>query len=204
MQKIAWLVVVAFLCAGAAYAQAPGGNIFLGYSYAGGDIFSNNCGAPCSGGIGFLQPPSRSAGFNGFEGSLEGKFLPWIGLVADLSRHYGSADFNQVCNVGPPACTPGRVRVNSKLSTVMFGPRVSVPIGRFTPFAHALLGVSHISDSGGASNSDTAFATAIGGGLDYKLIKGLAWRFQGDELHTRFFSSTQDHFRFSTGIVFRF
>jgi hypothetical protein len=88
--------------------------------------------------------------------------------------------------------------------TVLFGPRVSVSVGKFTPFAHALVGVGHISDSQAASNSDTAFATAIGGGLDYKLIKGLAWRVQGDELHTRFFNGTQDHFRFSTGIVFRF
>ena len=27
---------------------------------------------------------------------------------------------------------------------------------------------------------------------------------QGDELHAHFFNGTQDHFRFSTGIVFRF
>ena len=204
MQKLAVLVLAAFFLVGIAHAQVPGGNIFLGYSYAGGDVFSNNCTASCPPGVAFLQPPSRSGGFNGFEGSLEGKFLPWIGIVTDLSRHYGSEDFTLVCNVGPPACTPGRATVDSKISTVLFGPRVSVPIGRFTPFAHALLGVSHISDSGAASNSDTAFATAIGGGLDYKLIKGLAWRLQGDELHTRFFNSTQDHFRFSTGIVFRF
>lgn len=135
---------------------------------------------------------------------MEGKFLPWVGIVADLSRHYGSEDFTRVCNINPPACSPGRATVNATVSSVMFGPRVSVPIGRFTPFAHALLGISHIRDSGAASNSDTAFATAVGAGLDYKLIKGLAWRFQGDELHTRFFGGTQDHFRFSTGIVLRF
>ena len=56
----------------------------------------------------------------------------------------------------------------------------------------------------GFSNSDTSLATAIGGGLDYKLIKGIAWRVQGDELHTRFFGGGQNNFRFSTGIVFRF
>jgi len=87
----------------------------------------------------------------------------------------------------------------------MFGPQVSVPIGKFSPFAHALLGAAHVSDTGdNISTSDTSLAYAIGGGLDYKLIKIIAWRLQGDELHTRFFGSTQDHFRFSTGVVFRF
>jgi hypothetical protein len=203
VQKIVGLTFTLLVFAGAASAQLPGGNIFVGYSYTGGDVFSNNCNPGCPA-IAFLQPPSRSSALNGFDGSLEGKFLPWIGIVADLSRQYGSEDFTRVCIIGPPACSPGRVTVHSTLSSVMFGPRVSVPIGRLTPFAHALIGVSHIHDSGAVSNSDTAFATAIGGGVDYKLIKGLAWRVQGEEFHTRFFGSTQDHFRFSTGIVLRF
>jgi len=97
------------------------------------------------------------------------------------------------------------VHVDAKRFTVLFGPRVSVSIGKFTPFGHVLVGAGHVTDSGsGLSSSDTSLATAIGGGLDYKLIKGIAWRFQGDELHTRFFGGGQNHFRFSTGIVFRF
>jgi hypothetical protein len=87
----------------------------------------------------------------------------------------------------------------------LIGPRLSIPVGKFTPFAHALVGAGHANDRGtGYSNSDTSLATAIGGGIDYKLIPAVAWRLQGDELHTRFFGSTQDHFRFSTGIVVRF
>jgi len=36
-------------------------------------------------------------------------------------------------------------------------------------------------------------------------VKGpLHWRFQADYLQTRFFSQTQNDFRFSTGIVFHF
>ncbi len=86
----------------------------------------------------------------------------------------------------------------------MLDPRVSVPIGKFTPFAHALFGGAHISDSNGASNSDTSFSTAIGGGIDYKLIKGLAWRIQSDEQHTKFFNNGQNNLRLATGIVVRF
>ena len=44
----------------------------------------------------------------------------------------------------------------------------------------------------------------IGGGLDYRLVKGIAWRLQGDGLITGFYGKTQTNFRLSTGLVFRF
>ncbi len=52
--------------------------------------------------------------------------------------------------------------------------------------------------------TDFSFATALGGGLDYKIIKPVAWRFQGDYVRTSFFGGTQDNVRISTGIVLRF
>jgi hypothetical protein len=88
---------------------------------------------------------------------------------------------------------------------VVLGPRVSVPVGKFTPFAEALFGASHIHDSAsGFSESDTSFATALGGGIDYRLIHGIGLRMQADMLQTRFFSSTQNNFRLSTGIALHF
>jgi hypothetical protein len=179
-----------------AQAQIPtAGNIFIGYSYSGGDAFIHAPG---------LGRASDNASLNGWEGSLEGKFLPWVGIVADLSEHFGSHDV--VACPGPPIGPPCfNAHVDAKRFTVLFGPRVSVSVGKFTPFAHALVGAGHVTDTAtGLSNSDTSLATAIGGGLDYKLIKGIAWRVQGDELHTRFFGGGQNNFRFSTGIVFRF
>ena len=83
----------------------------------------------------------------------------------------------------------------------MFGPRLSFPVGKFTPFVHALGGVGHIS---GNSLSDTSFSDALGGGIDYRLFHCLGWRFQIDALQTRFFRQTQDDVRFSTGIVLHF
>jgi hypothetical protein len=64
-----------------------------------------------------------------------------------------------------------------------------------------LLGVGHFSSN---SSSDTSFSDALGGGIDYRLFRGIGWRFQGDALQTRFFGNTQDDFRFSTGIVLHF
>ena len=64
---------IAFLTTAAA-AQIPKGNVFIGYSYLRTDLISGT-----------------HDNLNGWNGSLEGKFLPWIGIVADLSGHYGSA-----------------------------------------------------------------------------------------------------------------
>jgi hypothetical protein len=52
--------------------------------------------------------------------------------------------------------------------------------------------------------SDTSFAHAIGGGIDFKPVPLIGWRVQGDFLQTRFFSGTQNNFRLSTGIVLHF
>ena len=123
-------------------------------------------------------------------------------MVADLAVNYGSHDL-PVCGFVLPPCSV--VNVDGKRYTLMLGPQVSVPIGKFTPFAHALFGGAHMSNNGGGlSSSDTSFATAIGGGIDYKIIKGLALRFQGDELRTSLYGGTQNHLRFSTGIDIRF
>jgi opacity protein-like surface antigen len=186
------IILFVLLCAIAGYGQVPSGNVFFGYSYLRGNIFSQNV---------LLQPPSRAANFNGWEVSLDGKFLPFIGIVADVGQTYGSQTFT-FC--GPaPACVTGQ-RIDSRVLTGLVGVRGSFSVKRFTPFAHALFGGAHISDSHATSNSDTSFATAIGGGLDYKFVKGVAWRFQGDELHTSFFGGGQNNFRFSTGLVLRF
>ena len=187
MRKAARLVLFVFSVAGVACAQIPTrGNIFAGYSYmrADSDVFP-------------AIIPTSGVNLNGWEGSLEGKFLPWIGVVADFGGNYGSAQ-----SVPLPS---GSSRVDARLYTVLFGPRVSVSVGRFTPFFHGLFGVGHVSaSSSGFSTSDTSFAKDIGGGLDYKLIKGVAWRVQGDGLFTHVFGVSQDNFRFSTGIVLRF
>jgi Outer membrane protein beta-barrel domain len=181
VRKFGVIAILVFSISGAAFAQVPSGNIFVGYSYSRTDSFGG------------------TKNLNGWEGSLEGKFLPWIGIVADFGAGYGKDNsFVAVtCPVQGCPFTSNSLRRN----TYLFGPRVSVPIGRFTPFAHALFGAAHINDQG---VTDTSFATAVGGGVDYKLIKGIAWRVQLDNVHTNFFSTGENHLRFSTGIDFRF
>lgn len=195
MRKIAGILFGIFTIAGVAQAQIPtSGNIFFGYSYSGGDVFLHD-------GV-EVQSASHSASLNGWQASLEGKFLPWVGIVLDGAVDYGSHSL-AACGFILPPCRI--VNMDGRRYTLMVGPQVSVPVGKFTPFAHALFGGAHMSNSGGGlSSSDTSFATAIGGGLDYKLIKGLALRFQGDELHTSLYNGTQNHLRLGVGIDVRF
>lgn len=170
----------------AASAQIPTkGNIFLGYSYMSADTNS-----------------SSRANLNGWNGSLEGKFLPWVGIVADLSGQYGSPSVSIACPQTCPTAHPSEHMLN-----VLFGPQVSVSVGKITPLVHVLGGVSHVnisSTSLTSSASDISFGDAIGGGLDYKLIPMIGWRLQADLLQTRFFSNTQNNFRLATGIVVHF
>ena len=171
----------------------PKGNVFVGYSY-------NRAGTSQPGAFN-----TDSSNLNGWEGSLEGKLLPFIGIVADVSGHYGSTTFAAPidCTLAQPLCSP--IHQDVKEYNFLLGPRVSVAVGKVRPFAHALFGAAHINLNGsGTSNSDTSFATAIGGGIDYHLLPLLGWRVQGDYLQTRFFSNKQNDFRFSTGLVLNF
>ena len=175
------LLFLTLLCAWSspAAAQVPKGNVFFGYSYGSADLNHNN-----------------RSNLNGWEGSLEGKFLPFIGIVADLNGLYGTNNFPSSTQV---------FHVDAHEYNYLFGPRVSFSVARVRPFAHALFGAGHVNVSApGYSASDTSFAEALGGGLDFKLIPLVAWRFQGDYLQTRFFGNTQNNGRFSTGIVLNF
>ena len=190
---VAVLFSSAFITAAAA--QIPtSGNVFVGYSYLSSDLNSKLTTKDVSFG--------NRASLNGWNGSLEGKVLPFVGIVADLSGHYGSENLPAPCGGLGSGCAGNQ---KAKMYSVIFGPRLSVPIGKFTPFAEALFGASHISGSAsGFSNSNTSFAEAFGGGLDYRIIHGLGFRFEGDFLQTRFFSNTQNNVRISTGLVLHF
>ncbi len=129
---------------------------------------------------------SPSFNLNGWEFSGQYKFARWLGAVADLDGHYGSLSGS-----------------GSSISThnYLFGPQVSWP-ARVSPFAHVLLGAAHMNIG---IASDSSVSSAIGGGIDARLVRGFYWRIiQGDYIHTHFFGRAQNNARVSTGIVFRF
>ncbi len=160
------------------FAQIPtAGNVYVGYSLI-------------HGSTGFTDTGT----LNGWEGSLEGKVFPFLGLVADVSGQYGTL------------FDPFNGNVSTRVQNYLGGPRVSAPVGKFRPYFHVLFGASHLHESNPifGSSSDTAFSDAIGGGVDYHLIPRVSWRVQLDDLQTRFYSIREDDLRFSTGLALKF
>lgn len=182
MRKVVVLAGSLFLLLGFASAQVPSGNAFIGYSF-----YSTN-----------LSSFDR-VGINGWEASLEGKILPFVGIVGDFDGHYGSASVSSGCGVPANGCA-----FTSSISEYhyLLGPRVSVSVGKIRPFGEVLVGAAHVNVH--LISSGTSLATAVGGGFDYKVIPLIAWRLQADYVYTHFFSATQNNMRVSTGIVFRF
>src|ERR1700731_2195438 len=97
MRSLWTLVFLLLTLASAAWAQIPtAGNVFFGYSYERTPIASHD-----------------TTSLNGWDASLEGKFLPWIGLVADVDGHYGNHNY-------------AGVSADITAHDALFGPRVSV------------------------------------------------------------------------------
>jgi opacity protein-like surface antigen len=192
MLKAVYLGAALFLFAGLANAQIPSGNVFAGFSYE-----RTNSSAF---GTGLVGSTLSGSNLHGWEVSAEGKFLPLVGIVCDVSGHYGSENFVEATPNGPQS-----INVTGHEQEYLVGPRLSVPVGKFTPFGELMVGAAHIHTGGTLPTpSNTSFAYAVGGGLDYRLLGPLAARVEGDYLRTDFFSSTQNNFRLALGAVFRF
>lgn len=133
----------------------------------------------------------------GFSGAY--MLFPWLGAKADFSGQYGTALDSTSAN----------------MHTFLFGPELRWP-AHVSPFAHMLFGGAHAASGAGtiANNptyntipgtSESAFAAAIGAGIDAK-IKSALWvrLIQVDDLVTRFNAGTQNQPRLSAGVVVRF
>lgn len=188
LRSAAVCLILAFSAA-FAFAQIPGGNVYFGYAHTDTNV-----------------APGQAPGLNGWNASGELKVLPLLGVVADVSGFYGSQSLLSVCPVQfLPPCTTPATSTNLSEYNYLFGPRLSFTLGKFRPFAHALIGVSHLHESaGGVGGGDTSFGDALGGGLDYHLIPLISWRLQLDALQTRFSGSSQNNLRFTTGIAVHF
>jgi opacity protein-like surface antigen len=156
----------------------------------------------------------RNVNFNlyGWNATATENLNKWFGGDLDVGGAYNS--------LSPDFFFPS-VPIVTKLHTVMYGPRFSYRKSeRITPFVHVLVGVAHITGHNnqatvftpllalvpqGTSRTDTAFAWALGGGVDLKVSHRVAIRLiQADYVMTRFFDQRQDNGRLSAGIVIRF
>ena len=129
---------------------------------------------------------------NGWESTATFKMTPMFGLSADVDGSYNSQN-----------------GANQHIYTYMFGPQVKMGNDKGSVFVHGLLGFAHDSVSANilgtnVSVSDNAFASAIGGGYDWRASESISIRlFQFDYLMTRFGSTNQNNMRLAFGITIR-
>jgi hypothetical protein len=172
--------------------------LFGGYSYLRASVQVGQFGplgpgTPCPPNCGTPPAISQHANLNGWELAGQYKPLPFLGAVADFNGNYGTLD-----------------GAGTRIHTFLFGPQVSLP-GKVSPFAHALIGVAKESQDtipGGvffSLRSDKSLATAVGAGVDVKVIPFVSVRLiQVDYLRTQLHGATQNQPRVSAGAVFHF
>jgi hypothetical protein len=178
------------LMAGSVSAQTPAqninqSNVFVGYSFFGANLFSG-----------------QHADLNGWDISAEKKYLPFFGLVGDVSGTYGSTRLpGPICPVSIPCFAHAGV----SLYTFDVGIRGSYATSTIRPFAEALFGEMHTVESGnGVSNTNNGFNATLGAGLDCRITRMLGCRVDVDYIVNGNFNVRHNSIRASTGIVFRF
>jgi hypothetical protein len=126
---------------------------------------------------------------NGGSGSVAFNANRWFGVAGDFGGYLGHI----------PQDLTGE--------TYTFGPRFSYRrLGWVVPFAQALFGGSHFSESsGGITGGGTQFSFAVGGGADIGLgsRRKFAVRLGGDYFGIRSGGSTTPAMRLTSGIVYR-
>jgi len=193
---------------------ATRGTVFGGYSL----LHTNNS---LSSGLGSLGSGFGSSNLNGWEGQGTFNFNRHFGVTADFS-----GNSHQLAGFSALGFSVG---AQQHMYEFLFGPTVTTYFGKSSVFGHALFGAAHSSLSAGASvpiigglsaplSSGNAFAMAFGGGVDIGLTHNFAIRAaQIDFVRTNFngidalaagfapgTSNSQNSFRFSTGVVWRF
>jgi len=201
MKRFIMLVAVAFLFGGIAFAQDnPKIEITGDYSY-----FRNNV---SSGSI------WDSQNLNGGGGDITYFPTEHFGIKADF-QGYNSTTQCPSASSGFTGCASGN------LFTYMFGPVMRYHVSKLEPFGEVLFGGAHSNFYTSACNNNsglcagspttTAFAMAIGGGVDVPVTHRIAVRlFDADYVLNRFSdnffggNSTQNNFRVQTGLQIRF
>jgi hypothetical protein len=172
------------------------------------------------GGYSFLRNGGHHS--NGWNGQGTYNFNRYLGVTADVGGNYRTvASFSPLPGVSASAY--------QHLYTFLFGPTLTASLGRSAVFGHALFGAARASSGAGITlpfvggvttgiTNATAFAMAFGGGIDIGVSRHFAIRAaQVDYLRTNFNSldalstglstsagGSQNSFRYSGGVVFRF
>ncbi|MBO0723924.1 MAG: outer membrane beta-barrel protein, partial [Blastocatellia bacterium] len=202
-------LILLFVSLAAQAQEPPRVEVFGGYSYLRGDL-------------GDVSPNT-----NGVLGSVTYNFDRVLGVKAEFGGQTGSLNVSAPVNNAPPGTTT-QFDVRPSYFTFLFGPQFTYRKSqRITPFAHVLLGGVRLKlrvpqaaiqfplpgvtpppnlalapSVNFITGTNTAFGVAVGGGMDIRLSKLVAFRlFQADYLLSRLSPGTQNNLRLSTGLV---
>jgi hypothetical protein len=161
--------------------QVPNhGDVFFGYTHAG----ATHCEVVISGAATVCDPLSAvSSNLSGWNASVEKMYLRYFGALADFSGQYGGVSQRNF----------------------LFGLRGGASIGRFRPFAQAMIGAVLVRENTSTGTTPaTSFAEDLGLGLDLRLMRRLSWRNQVDALKTGSPDFQRRNLRLSSGFAVRF
>src|SRR5262249_40357435 len=140
MNRIFLLLLIALICAPAAFAQDYSKyEFYVGYAHERAnnlaDVFDKNGTAMCNGSL--VDFRSEKADYNGFEVEFNQNLTRHIGIVEQFTGTFDKTDyFDQ---------RSGRTfRASVQRFDLLAGPRFNWRPRGVTPFAEALFGISHI------------------------------------------------------------
>ncbi len=113
----------------------------------------------------------------------------WFGIEGDVT----------------PAFSVGTVFAKEHVKYLGYGggPRFVLRRGPVEPWGHIVFGGAHILPQTAAGHRN-GFDVQGGGGADFVLSDNVAWRVEGDLVHTSLFGASQNSFQVLTGLVLRF
>ena len=208
MRKLLPLIAILLVCAPAGFAQTDYSHweFFIGYAHErannGADRLDvRGRAVNPNGSTQRVDLISERIPYNGVSTELVANVTPHVGLVTNFAATFANTDFVD-------ALTGRTFHARVSRYTLLFGPRYnwrnSSP---FIPYAHALFGVARYqakfrnNDFTCPDTSDTAFAMALGGGLDIRAGNHVDIRAaQVDYLPVFFSHKREDGLRFTAGV----
>jgi opacity protein-like surface antigen len=208
MRKLLLLFAILLVCAPAGFAQSDYSNweFFIGYAHErannGADRLDLRGQAiNPNGSTRRVDFVSKRIPYNGVSGEVVANVTPHIGLVTNVAVTFANTDFLD-------ALSGQNYHAKVYRYSLLFGPRYNFRNSSpFIPYAHALFGVTRYQakfrnrDFTCPDTNETAFAMALGGGLDIRASKHVDIRAaQVDYLPVFFSHKREDGLRFTAGV----
>jgi hypothetical protein len=180
MKKLVLIAVLVMGFSVAAIAQdqdLPAYEVFTGYSYF------------------RFVPKGSSADLHGWNIATAFNKNEKVAVVMDFTGNYGKYNdrFNRHDNRA------------IKVHSFLFGPKITFPQGRYSPFIQGLVGVYHLNRGGGTTReTENDFGSAFSFGMDIKANDKISVRpFQAEYVMVRSKGIRQSDMRVSSGVVFK-